>query len=419
MENVVRADVIPRAGGAGARRGRQRACTAPRPPPRAHFLTSSSIRCDIRPVNRNPSVPLAILALVFAATAPCRAQQRALTAADYARGERFLSPNVAGLTLHTSVQANWLPDERFWYRNSTGEQSEFILVDPARRTREPAFDHTRLAAALSTAAHADYDAAHLPFRSFVLSPDSRSISFSDGENRWKCDRQGNACAPDTSPAVPPAGRQRAGEARRSRGSPGAGALSPDGKSSIFIRDYNLWVRDVASGKETQLTTDGVQDFGYATDNAGWASSDRAIVVWSPDSRKVATFQQDQRGVGEMYLVNTTVGHPTLKAWKYPLPGDAVVTTIQRVIIDVAAAKVVRLRMPPDQHRSTGCDDIVCGGGVEDMQWDADGSKLAFVSTSRDHKVERLKIADASTGAVRDVLEERAATFFESGIERIN
>jgi dipeptidyl aminopeptidase/acylaminoacyl peptidase len=364
-------------------------------------------------------VPLAILALVFAATAPCRAQQRALTAADYARGERFLSPNVAGLTLHTSVQANWLPDERFWYRNSTGEQSEFILVDPARRTREPAFDHTRLAAALSTAAHADYDAAHLPFRSFVLSPDSRSISFSDGENRWKCDRQGNACAPDTSPAVPPAGRQRAGEARRSRGSPGAGALSPDGKSSIFIRDYNLWVRDVASGKETQLTTDGVQDFGYATDNAGWASSDRAIVVWSPDSRKVATFQQDQRGVGEMYLVNTTVGHPTLKAWKYPLPGDAVVTTIQRVIIDVAAAKVVRLRMPPDQHRSTGCDDIVCGGGVEDMQWDADGSKLAFVSTSRDHKVERLKIADASTGAVRDVLEERAATFFESGIERIN
>ena len=161
---------------------------------------------------------------------------------------------------------------------------------------------------------------------------------------------------------------------------------------------------MAGGKETQLTTDGVKDFGYATDNAGWTTSDRAILVWSPDSQKIATFQQDQRGVGEMYLVDTTVGHPTLKRWKYPLPGDAVVTTIQRVIIDVAAAKVVRLQMPPDQHRSTVCDDIACGGELEDMQWNADGSQLAFVSTSRDHKEERLKIADAATGAVRDVLE---------------
>jgi hypothetical protein len=51
---------------------------------------------------------------------------------------------------------------------------------------------------------------------------------------------------------------------------------------------------VSSGKETQLTADGVKDFGYATDNAGWQSSDRAIVLWSPDSTKIATYQQDQR-----------------------------------------------------------------------------------------------------------------------------
>ena len=37
-------------------------------------------------------------------------------------------------------------------------------------------------------------------------------------------------------------------------------LSPDGKRGAYIKDYNLWVRDIASGKETQLTTDGVKDF---------------------------------------------------------------------------------------------------------------------------------------------------------------
>ena len=123
-------------------------------------------------------------------------------------------------------------------------------------------------------------------------------------------------------------------------------------------------------------------------------------------------------MGEMYLVNTAVGHPTLRAWKYPLPGDPVVTTIQRVIIDVPSAKVIRLQMPPDQHRSTLCDELTCNGAI-DIQWSPDGAQLAFVSTSRDHKEETVKVADAATGAVHDVLYEKVSTFFESGNDRIN
>ena len=327
--------------------------------------------------------------------------------------------NTTPLVFRSSVQATWLPDERMWYRVVTAEGSEFILVDPTRGTREPAFDHARLAAALSKAAGSPYDGAHLP-QSLALSPDAQSISVTAGSNRWKCDRQGNACAADSSPAADaPAGGRGGGRGGRGGrgGAAGGGAQSPDGKSTVVIRDNNLWVRD-AGGKETQLTTDGIKDFGYATDNAGWTSSERPIVLWSPDSKKIATFQQDQRGVGEMYLVSTTVGHPTLRAWKYPLPGDPVVTTIQRVIVDVAAGKVIRLQMPPDQHRSTLCDDITCSGSL-DMQWNADGTQLAFVSTSRDHKEEHLQIADAATGAVHEVLHEKVSTFFESGNGRIN
>jgi len=71
------------------------------------------------------------------------------------------------------------------------------------------------------------------------------------------------------------------------------ALSPDKKKAAFIRAFNLWIRDMDTGKETQLTTDGVKDYGYATHNAGWIQSDDPILVWSPDSKKIATFQQDQ------------------------------------------------------------------------------------------------------------------------------
>jgi Tol biopolymer transport system component/dienelactone hydrolase len=365
-------------------------------------------------VNRNRPPFLVTVAAGIAALLPCSAQPRTVTAADYARAEKFLGANLAGRMTHSGVLPHWLPDERFWYRIRTGNGTEFFLVDPVRATREPAFDQTRLAVALSAAAADLYDGAHPPFTTFTLSPDSRSVSFTLGNKRWKCDRAGNACVADTSPTPAPAAASRPTGGGRVNDT----GLSPDGKSAAFLRANNLWVRDVASGKETQLTTDGAPDFGYATDNAGWESSDRAIVVWSPDSKKIATYQQDQRGVGDMYLLNTTVGHPTLQAWKYPLVGDAVVTTIERVIVDVPTARVVRLQMPPDQHRSTQCDDLVCEGQT-DMQWSADATRLAFVSTSRDHKVERLRIADAATGAVREVLEERVATFFESGNGSIN
>src|SRR4029077_1827570 len=120
----------------------------------------------------------------------------------------------------------------------------------------------------------------------------------------------------------------------------AGVTSPDGKKAAFIRDWNLWVRDRSTGTETELTKDGVKDFGYATDNAGWTRSDRPIVRWSPDSKKIATFQQVERAAGEMYLVDTKVCLPTLQAWKYPLPGDETITMIHRVVIDVDRAKMV-------------------------------------------------------------------------------
>src|SRR5690348_5249476 len=329
-----------------------------------------------------------------------------VTASDYQRAEKFMAYNTRPLVFH-DVRAKWLPGDRFWYRDAGPEGFEFVEFDAAHGTHKPAFDHAKLAAALSAAAGASYKANHLPFTTFEFSSDEKSISFQVKTQHWNCDLQADRCTAQGKPAK--------GETAPPE------ELSPDGKHAAFIREYNLWVRDVASGKETQLTRDGVKDFGYATDNAGWQQSDSAILVWSPDSKKIATFQQDQRKDGEMYLVPVTNGHPVLKAWKYPLVGDADVTMIERVIIDVDKRKVIRLKMPPDQHRSTLCDDVSCEKTKtwDDVQWSPDGKHLAFVSTSRDHKQEWMRIADASNGKVRDVMGETVSTFFESGNGKVN
>jgi len=186
-------------------------------------------------------------------------------------------------------------------------------------------------------------------------------------------------------------------------------MSPDGKKAAFIKDWNLYVRDVASGQEKKLTTDGEQNNGYATDNAGWASSDRPILLWSPDSKKIATQQQDERKVGDMFLVETKVGHPVLKSWKYPLPGDSVVQMLSRVIIDVDAGTVLRLKTPPDFHRGTIGDNIT----MADYNWSPDGKSLVFASTDRFHKGATLRLADAATGEVKTLFDEQTTTHFES------
>ncbi len=357
----------------------------------------------------------AIAILSLAAIENSYAQQmnaaRAFSADDYARAENMLSYKTAPLVDRAGIRPNWLADGRFWYRNVTATGSEFILVDPANGNRQAAFDQTKLAAALSTAAGAQYEAAKLPFTDFSFSPDNQNISFNIGNRRFKCDAQASGCAPDGTATNEP---QRAGRRNSFLEVP-----SPDGKRAAFIRDWNLWMRDLATGKETQLTTDGVKDFGYATDNAGWTHSDRAILMWSPDGKKIATFQQDQRKTSDMYLVSTNVGAPHLEAWKYPLPGDANVTMIERVVIDVENPKVIRFQMPPDQHRTTLCDDISCDGNFTDVEWSADNSKVAFVSTARDHKTAKLRVADAATGAIRDVLEETVPTQYESGQGAVN
>jgi dipeptidyl aminopeptidase/acylaminoacyl peptidase len=360
----------------------------------------------------------AAIAFAFAA----HAQTNALTAKDYERAEKFMSYNTEAFIDAGTVRPNWLPNDQFWYLSTTSKKSEFILVDPAKKTRAAAFDHQKLADALSTASGTKYEASKLPFQSISFSADGKSVSFTVAGKKWKYDLAGGLVSADEStttatvPAAP--GQGRGGGGGRGFGG-GNEAASPDGKKAVYIKDWNLWVRDIASGKETQLTTDGVKDFGYATDNAGWKSSERAIVRWSPDSKKIATFKQDQRNVSDMYLVTTNVGKPNLRAWKYPLPGDKEIAMIHRVVIDVDAAKLISLQVAADPHRSTLGDDITSAEGLADIDWKEDGSQLAFVSSSRDHKQAKLRIADATTGAVREVFDETVTTQYESGRGGIN
>jgi dipeptidyl aminopeptidase/acylaminoacyl peptidase len=353
------------------------------------------------------------VALGLACVATLAQQPRQYTDQDYANAEKFMAYNVNPLAYKGQVNAQWLDDERFWYREVDESGTSYVMVNAAKVSHSPLFDAEKLAVALKEIVKggSGIAARHLQLSDISLSDGDRTMEFKMRGATYQCTLGAQL---DSCKAI------SGGTSRPEQPEQPPMNLSPDRKLGAFIRDWNLWVRDLATSTETQLTTDGIKDFGYATDNAGWKHSDSAILLWSPDSKKIATFQQDQRKDGEMYLVPVTNTHPDLKAWKYPLVGDKDVTMIERVVIDVDARKVIRLKMPPDQHRSTLCDDIACEGDTfSDVEWSPDEKHLAFVSTSRDHKQEWFRVADAETGDVREVMGETVPKFYESGNGKIN
>jgi dipeptidyl aminopeptidase/acylaminoacyl peptidase len=365
------------------------------------------------------------LALLLATAIPVTTQSqspagRVFTTADYDRAAAKLGAALSGLVVGGSANVTWLPDERFWYRSETAAGTQVVLVDPVRGTKVPAFDHARVAAALSTASGQTIAADGIAGMPLELSDSAIAVIVTVGDGRWSCPVSGAACS--VAPAVAGGGRAGArgagGRGGRAGGRGGGRAgggppvnVSPDGTKGVFIRDWNLWVRDMATGAERQLTRDGVEHFGYATDNAGWRKSAAAVVLWSPDSKKVATQQQDERKVGDFHMISTNVGNPRHETWKYPLPGDEDVAMIHRVIIDVETGQTTRLKMEPDYHRATLGDDI----SMNDYEWSPDASKLALVSTTRYHKDAIFRIADVASGAVTTLFTESEETHYESRV----
>ncbi|MEW6989776.1 DPP IV N-terminal domain-containing protein [Colwelliaceae bacterium 6441] len=337
----------------------------------------------------------------IAALSASFAQAEHLTQADYQQAEQQLSATTAKLVTGTTDYPTWSDNNALIYRSHTSDGNRFYLVNSQTQKKSLAFDHQKLAESLARITESDVNQNKLPFMSVKFTAEDQ-LSLSIKGKKYQCNLSNYLCQLDKL-------TKKSHE-----------LISPNGKRAVFIKDNNLWVRDLASDVKTQLTTDGIEDFGYATNNSGWLRRSTPVVKWSPDSSKLTTFKHDGRNVGEMGIVSTAVGHPKIDVWKYPLPGDEHIFKIHRVVIDVDNAKVIPLDMAPDDHRSTITDQVAGrDGSLLDIDWAEDSSHFAFVSSSRDHKKATFRLADATTGKVKTIFTETEESFFESGVQGIS
>jgi dipeptidyl aminopeptidase/acylaminoacyl peptidase len=315
------------------------------------------------------------------------------------------------------VTPHWFAgNSRFWYRNDLrGGGREFILVDAEKCTRGFAFDHEKLAAALSKAAGTMYQADRLPFDSIEFTEDGKAIHFRAGGVNWKCDLSSYECTRSQTGALLPEPAEPvadavAQEAERVRLesvwpdglSPDAEAReqpvafqprlrdtdrSPDGKWTAFVKDSNVWLRS-ADGTETQLSKDGKDGNSYGG------------LSWSPDSRALAAFRIEPGERKEVYLIESSPrggGRAKLQTRAYALPGDKF-TAYELALFDPENQK----QLKPEVER--------VDFGTPRLRWQRDSHVFTYQKTDRGHQRFRLIEVDALTGKARNLIDEKTRTF---------
>jgi dipeptidyl aminopeptidase/acylaminoacyl peptidase len=320
------------------------------------------------------------------------------------------------------ITAHWFANNaRFWYRNDlAGGAREFILVDAEAGVRQAAFDHQKLATALSKAVGQEYHANKLPFDTIEFVDDSRAVRFKVGDTTWECKLSSYECSrsergpmPETDESVgmeetkennperlardeslwpdDVSPNPEQGEARQpSRPFSDRSARSPDETWTAFLKENNVWLRD-RDGKEVPLSKDGTAGNRYG------------MLEWAPDSKTLVAWRIEPGENKEVYLIRSSPpggGRATLQSRPYALPGDKF-PAHELNLFDVVGQKQTK----PTVERV----DL----GRPRLRWAKDGHTFTYEKHDRGHQRYRLIEIDTHGAGVRNLIDEKTETFIWS------
>ena len=330
--------------------------------------------------------------------------------ANYRLASRLAPYKLDKLIYSTNVDPRWIEGtDKFWYEWKSSRGSTYYIVDPAARSRRTLFDNDRLAAELTRITRDPWDGQHLPIRSIRFIND-RTLQFevqsSEDEeqkgdttlNQERQDKARGTARPKPKKkvyhfeydVVTQTLRELKDYEAPDNHAPWA-SVSPDGKVVVYAKNGDLYMMtseeyekilaarrgkaraapgapqieprdteaDSAEWKvqvaETRLTTDGEPDYSYALPDFGMIDREklahkdrrkRARIIWAPDSRHFAVQRDDERKVGNLWVIhNVGKKRPELETYKYEMPGEKDVPQEEFWIYDLNTKSKVKVHYP--------------------------------------------------------------------------
>jgi dipeptidyl-peptidase-4 len=305
---------------------------------------------------------------------------------------------------------------------------------PARtppRTRTLRFEYEMASGKVTL--NEDYVAPAPRPRWVTMSPDEQTILFARNHNLYMMDAANYAKA-----------RKNANDA-----SIVETKLTTDGEEYYSYARSRQQDQQIQEQQQQQQQQDQQQDDTTQTETGDTqqdknARTPAAAVVWSPDSKMFTLTRRDERKVKDLWVINALANpRPTLETYRYSMPGEENIGNRQMYVFDIAAKKQIAVKADrfKDQTLSVATaptsqrereDARALGGGQGQggqgggggqggpgagagppSKWLGSPDKFYFSRLSRDMKKLDICVADASTGDVRSIVEERLNTYIES------
>ena len=167
-------------------------------------------------------------------------------------------------------------------------------------------------------------------------------------------------------------------------------MSPDGKWELYIRDFNVWIKENGTNKEYQLSFDGAEKAGYGQ------------VRWSPDSRTIFAMKQYEVDTRQILLAEsrpTNQTQPNYRWIDYAKPGDALAQNIP-VLFNVETKQ----QIPFDASSFNNQYSLYFSA------WSPDSKYAIFHYNQRGHQVYQIVAINTETGEYRALVDEQSNTF---------
>ena len=319
---------------------------------------------------------------------------------DYKRAEKFLHFNIDKLVYNVSLKPQWINNSSsFWYKTDSEKGYHFMLVYPEANKLIQAFNHQKLAKELEKELKKRIISDSLPFSDIEFVDEMRSILFKVDTIDFKFDTKKNVL----SRYVKEKNSLKKNESK-----------SPDGKWIVFIKDYNLYLRNIKTKEEFQLTFDGIKLYDYASPLSWYKIIDESVgdiydpsidINWAPDSKKFVAIKLDRRRCEKLYLYQALPEKGMrAKIWSYEraLPGENIAMQ-EFFVFDINKRTKIKVDLVPQE-------DIWAGLAPD---WTKDSKTFFIPQMARYYKQLNLYLVNPETGKIRDVIHEKANTMIES------
>ena len=366
---------------------------------------------------------------------------------EYLQAEKFTQDKLKTMLFSTTVDPHWFQQgNNFWFEYKTSEGTFWYVVNPTARTKNLLFNREEMASQLSEIVQDPFEARQLPIKNLKAKEDGKTFTFEVVSSRdakpkkdaKKKDAKSKKEVFYFSYDYPTRKLTHLKDKEEEPKRLMWGSISPDKKTVVYAKDLNLYkmsYEDYLKAKknekdstivEIQLTTDGMEDFGYGvprnvlnTDTICNGKRRGVYGVWSPDSRYFAMTVSDNRAVKPLWVINVMAQpRPTLETYKYQMPGEKEAPIVHTYLFDMQNNTRKEIQTAAYKDQTIGIQSKPMEQKQRDMEevsrvWLGDNNRFFLTRSSRD--LYRIDVCSYTIGqdSIVPVIKERMNTYQET------